>query len=181
MAAAQTVSDAADTAYYLEAVTLDEDEEDDGYEYNEVLVEEDVEEDLDEDEGLEQALKSMKTKEVGATFIKEELTRPTVTRRPEVLDDFIRNVLLKLGMVRESRHTPAQCRPAARERRARVTPGRRSSPAAATRGSTNTLHRRGGTRTRATPGRKLTKPAPAAASTERHFGHVPARVVPTER
>eukprot|EP00967_Tisochrysis_lutea_P122089 scaffold201763_cov30-Tisochrysis_lutea.AAC.1 len=102
--------DDEDAAYFLEAVTL-EDEEDDGYEYKEVEVEEELEEDLEgegADEDLEQALKTMKTKEVGATVIKEELPRAEISNRPEVLDDFIRNVLLKLGMVRR-RATCRKC------------------------------------------------------------------------
>eukprot|EP00965_Chrysotila_dentata_P198728 6178983-Pleurochrysis_carterae.AAC.2 len=51
-----------------------------------------------------QALRTMHTKEMGATTVAEEtIPRPGVSRRPEVLDDFIRNVLLKLGMVRAPR------------------------------------------------------------------------------
>lgn len=82
---------------------LDEDEDDDDYTYEEVEVE-DGEEDGDtgaeeEDEDLDVALATMKTKEDGATQPKEDLPpRAGVTRRPEVLDDFIRNVLLKMGM-----------------------------------------------------------------------------------
>jgi len=100
----ETVPDTidGDETYYLEQVTLDDEEEDD-YQYTEVEVDEDLEEDLiggDVDEDLEQALKTLKSKETGATAPKEELaSRSAVTRRPEVLDDFIRNVLLKLGMV----------------------------------------------------------------------------------
>jgi len=91
-----------DAAYFLEAVTL-EDDEDDGYEYTEVEVEEHLDEDIegdDADEDLEQALRSMKTKEIGAVPSKPDIPRPAITKRPEVLDDYIRNVLLKLGMVR---------------------------------------------------------------------------------
>jgi hypothetical protein len=90
-----------DAAYFLEAVTLEEDE-DDGYEYAEVEVEENLDEEIegDGDEDLEQALRSMKTRETGAVPSKQDVPRPAITKRPEVLDDFIRNVLLKLGMVR---------------------------------------------------------------------------------
>jgi hypothetical protein len=91
-------------AYYLEPVTLDE-EDDDEYNYEEVEVEEGEEEEVegqeDEDEDLEQALTTLRAKgeESTAREAKEELPpRSVVTRRPEVLDDFIRNVLLKMGM-----------------------------------------------------------------------------------
>merc|ERR1719155_476138 len=41
----------------------------------------------------------MRSKEEGAPPPKEDLPpRAAITRRPEVLDDFIRNVLLKMGM-----------------------------------------------------------------------------------
>ena len=95
--------DAADDAYYLEPVTLDDDDDDD-YTYEEVEVEDGEEEEPEgpeaEDEDLEQALLTLRTKEDGAGAPpKEELPpRSVVTRRPEVLDDFIRNVLLKMGM-----------------------------------------------------------------------------------
>lgn len=97
-----------DAAYFLEAVTLEEDE-DDEYDYKEVDVEEDLEEDIDgeaADEDLEQALKTLKTKDLGAATLKEDVQRPAITKRPEVLDDFIRNVLLKLGMVRRAATPP---------------------------------------------------------------------------
>ena len=91
-------------AYYLEPVTLDDDDDDD-YNYEEVEVEEGEEEapegPEDEDEDLEQALTTLRSKgeEAVAREPKEDLPpRPVVTRRPEVLDDFIRNVLLKMGM-----------------------------------------------------------------------------------
>ena len=83
-------------------MTLDDDELDD-YDYKEVEVDEDLEGDIegDVDEDLEQALKTLKSKEAGPPAPQQEAPpRPSVTRRPEVLDDFIRNVLLKLGMVR---------------------------------------------------------------------------------
>ena len=96
--------DAADDAYYLEPVTLDDDDDDD-YTYEEVEVEDGEEEEPEgpeaEDEDLEQALLTLRTKEDGGAGAapKEELPpRSVVTRRPEVLDDFIRNVLLKMGM-----------------------------------------------------------------------------------
>ena len=91
-------------AFYLEQVTL-EDDEDDEFDYTEVVVEDDEDEgfgeDAAEDEDLEQALKTLKTREDGLPLVQEEaVPRTAMTRRPEVLDDFIRNVLLKMGMVR---------------------------------------------------------------------------------
>jgi len=89
-------------AFYLEQVTL-EDDEDDEFDYTEVVVEDDEDEgfgeDAAEDEDLEQALKTLKTREDGLPLVQEEaVPRTAMTRRPEVLDDFIRNVLLKMGM-----------------------------------------------------------------------------------
>jgi hypothetical protein len=98
-------------AFYLEQVTLDDDEDDD-FEYKEVDVDaedEDLGEDAAEDEDLEQALQTMKTREDGLPMVQEEAPpRPGITRRPEVLDDFIRNVLLKMGMVRAPPHAPEE-------------------------------------------------------------------------
>jgi hypothetical protein len=94
-------------AFYLEQVTL-EDDEDDEFDYTEVVVEDDEDEgfgeDAAEDEDLEQALKTLKTREDGLPLVQvEAVPRSAITRRPEVLDDFIRNVLLKMGMVRKAR------------------------------------------------------------------------------
>ena len=94
-------------AFYLEQVTL-EDDEDDEFDYTEVVVEDDEDEgfgeDAAEDEDLEQALQTMKTREDGLPLAPVEAApRSNITRRPEVLDDFIRNVLLKMGMVSAAR------------------------------------------------------------------------------
>jgi hypothetical protein len=88
--------------YSLEEVTLEE-EDDDDYEYKEVEVEEEIE-DEEADEALEQVLATVRTKKLeGTAFGQPQPPRPAVTQRPEVLDDFIRNALLKLGMVRTCR------------------------------------------------------------------------------
>ena len=99
-------------AFYLEQVTL-EDDDDDEFDYTEVVVEDDEDEgfgeDVAEDEDLEQALKTLKTREDGLPLVQEDtVPRSAITRRPEVLDDFIRNVLLKMGMVRERSPPPAR-------------------------------------------------------------------------
>lgn len=96
------LEETATEAYYLEQVTLDDDEDDD-FEYTEVENpdgEEDFKEDEEDDENLEQALASIKAKEEKQNSPmqrQDEAPRPSVSRRPEVVDDFIRNVLLKLG------------------------------------------------------------------------------------
>ena len=102
-------------AFYLEQVTL-EDDEDDEFDYTEVVVEDDEDEgfgeDAAEDEDLEQALKTMKTREDGLPVAPVEAApRSAITRRPEVLDDFIRNVLLKMGMVSAARECESRRRP----------------------------------------------------------------------
>ena len=102
-------------AFYLEQVTL-EDDEDDEFDYTEVVVEDDEDEgfgeDAAEDEDLEQALKTMKTREDGLPVAPVEAApRSAITRRPEVLDDFIRNVLLKMGMVSAARECVSRRRP----------------------------------------------------------------------
>ena len=94
--------DEADDAYYLEPVTLDDDD-DEEYAYEEVEVDDEEQDESGaeaDDEDLEQAIATLRHKEEGgAPAVKEEAPpRAAVTRRPEVLDDFIRNVLLKLGM-----------------------------------------------------------------------------------
>ena len=95
---------ADDDAYYLEPVTLDDDDDDDAYLYEEVEVDEGEEEGEGgadaEDEDLEQAIATIRSKGEDASAVPREEAPPraAVTRRPEVLDDFIRNVLLKMGM-----------------------------------------------------------------------------------
>lgn len=98
--AVEPLEDAAE-AYYLEQVTLDDDD-DDEFEYTQVEIpddEEEVNDDDDDDENLEQALASIKAKDEKSASPQrqDETARPAVSRRPEVIDDFIRNMLLKLG------------------------------------------------------------------------------------
>lgn len=88
-------------AYYLEQVTLDDEEEDD-FEYTEVEVEDGVDEDdIEEDEDLERAMQTLNSSEMRAAAEPKKdadvVPRPAVTKRPEILDDYIRNVLLKMG------------------------------------------------------------------------------------
>ena len=96
----EEVPEEHDETYYLEQVTLDDDD-DEGFEYNAVEVDdEDLDEDDVGDEDLEQAMKSLTKKDESGGAVRSEglVPRPEITRRPEVLDDFLRNVLLKLGM-----------------------------------------------------------------------------------
>lgn len=94
----------ADEAYFLEKVELDEDS-DDGFEYDEVAVDsgddelEELAEELDED--LESALESIKRKIKpghGTQDPGERKALPVVAKRAEVLDDFMRNCMIKMKL-----------------------------------------------------------------------------------
>jgi len=91
----------SEEAFFLEKVEMDEDS-DDGFDYLEVAVDsgdELQEEEIDED--LESALESIKRKikpghgneDPGAGKV-----HPVMAKRPEVLDDFIRNFLIKMKL-----------------------------------------------------------------------------------
>merc|ERR1711937_224827 len=87
-------------AFFLEKVDMDEDS-DDGFEYDEVVVDsgdEVVEQDVDED--LESALESIKRKIKPGHGNEDPAMKvhPVVAKRPEVLDDFIRNFLIKMKL-----------------------------------------------------------------------------------
>ncbi|CAG2192150.1 Sperm-associated antigen 16 protein,Flagellar WD repeat-containing protein Pf20 [Mytilus edulis] len=86
--------------FYLqkEQLTVDSDDE---YEYEEVPVNEDfINADLDED--LDLAVRTIREaeEEKDATVKKGELPKPSVTRRAEVVDDYVRNFLVRMGMNR---------------------------------------------------------------------------------
>merc|ERR1712070_1167460 len=94
----------ADEAFFLEKVELEEDS-DDGFEYDEVAVDsgddelEELAEQLDED--LESALESIKRKVKpghGTEDPGERKALPVVAKRAEVLDDFIRNFMIKMKL-----------------------------------------------------------------------------------
>lgn len=94
----------ATDAYFLEKVEFD-DESDDGFEYDEVAVDS-GEDEMDEmgadlDEDLESALESIKRKIKpghGTEDPGDRKALPIVAKRAEVLDDFIRNFLIKMKL-----------------------------------------------------------------------------------
>eukprot|EP01041_Mallomonas_annulata_P012330 gene12330-25938_t len=78
----------------LERVEISDDEED--FAYEEVAEEE---EDDDDDDDLADALASLHMKQKGNKFSEEKSALNTMTQvRPSVVDDFIRNFLIKAGM-----------------------------------------------------------------------------------
>lgn len=87
----------AEDTFYLEQVLIDDDAEDD-YQYEQVVLDDDDVAD-DGDEDLDQALRTLKLKQGMAV---EEAPpapeKPEVQERPEVVDDFIRNFLRKVGL-----------------------------------------------------------------------------------
>ncbi|XP_066300435.1 sperm-associated antigen 16 protein-like [Branchiostoma lanceolatum] len=86
-----------DSAYYLDQVTITEDLDDD-YQYEEVSVDEETIADGDED--LDAAVRVIEeaSQDLKAALRREGVPGPAVIERPEVVDDFVRNYLLKMGM-----------------------------------------------------------------------------------
>jgi len=90
-------------AFYLEKVEMEEDSDDD-FDYQEVAV--DSGDELDEDavdDDLESALESIKRKIKPGHGNEDPLqgkVHPVVSKRPEVLDDFIRNFLIKMNLTK---------------------------------------------------------------------------------
>lgn len=86
--------------FYLEQVTIDGEEEEDDYDYEGVELDDDDFAD-EGDEDLDQALRSMKLKQGMAVEDTLPLPeKPEIQERPEVVDDFIRNFLRKVGLHR---------------------------------------------------------------------------------
>ncbi|KAL3836745.1 hypothetical protein ACJMK2_022162 [Sinanodonta woodiana] len=86
--------------YYLEKeqITVDSDDE---FQYEEVPVDEDfVAADLEED--LDAAVRTIRVSEedAQATARKDGMSKPSVTQHPEVIDDFVRNFLVRIGLTR---------------------------------------------------------------------------------
>ncbi|XP_071943272.1 sperm-associated antigen 16 protein-like [Antedon mediterranea] len=86
-------------AYYLERVNITEDSEND-FNYEDVPIEDEYESEPDED--LNAAVRTIQEAEEDdlAAVKSQGITGPPVTRRPEVVDDFIRNFLVTMGMNR---------------------------------------------------------------------------------
>jgi len=74
------------------------DDEDDGMDYG-MIEEEDDYDDEDEEEDLDKALASLRNENM-ATGVTTKTVRPVTHVRPSVVDDFIRNFLIKVGMTR---------------------------------------------------------------------------------
>ncbi|XP_029187865.2 sperm-associated antigen 16 protein-like [Acropora millepora] len=86
-------------AFFLEQVTVPEDS-DDEFAYEEVPVEDDYSV-AEGDEDLDTAFATaQETKNDDLLTQKIETEKPTATTRPEIVEDFVRNFLVKMGMVR---------------------------------------------------------------------------------
>ncbi|XP_069472030.1 sperm-associated antigen 16 protein [Ambystoma mexicanum] len=91
---------AAETeTFYLEHVTITEGSEDD-YQYEEIPADDDVS--LAEgDEDLDRAVRTVQEKTQDVQSERPAVTpKPPMSQRPEVVDDFLRNFLIKMGMAR---------------------------------------------------------------------------------
>ncbi|KAM9451396.1 sperm-associated antigen 16 protein [Clarias gariepinus] len=92
-------TESVDAPYYLEKVSIPDDSED-GFEYEEISVEE---ESVLDDEDLEAAAEILRTRTSDSGFAPERLPSSSQNLRspvPEVVDDFLRNFLAKMGMTR---------------------------------------------------------------------------------
>ena len=87
-----------DPIYYVEKVEIEADEETEDFE--EINFDDDAS-DSDADEDLETALRSMQqTMQIEGVHEPVETPKAVVSRRPEVVDDFIRNFLIRYKMTR---------------------------------------------------------------------------------
>ena len=95
----------AGETFFLERVTLEESDDED-FEYDAVDVDDDLDEELDEDkyDDFETLAKAARAKEVaqadGTGDLSDKKLQPVMTKRPEVVDDFIRNFLNKMNLSR---------------------------------------------------------------------------------
>ncbi|GCB73092.1 hypothetical protein scyTo_0002345, partial [Scyliorhinus torazame] len=90
-----------DGTFYLQQVTITEESEDD-YQYEEIPADDDISI-LEGDESLENIVKTIEqqNEDLKATAQADDLfpARP-VSQRPEVVDDFLRNFLITMGMMK---------------------------------------------------------------------------------
>ncbi|KAI9099871.1 WD40-repeat-containing domain protein [Phlyctochytrium arcticum] len=91
--------------YFLEAAEPIQDLDDDELSFEEIAVEEfEVFEDDEEDESLEKAVQNIHERSFFGVHVepptKAEEISPTLTRRPEVIDDYIRNYLSSKGLMK---------------------------------------------------------------------------------
>ncbi|XP_026794582.3 sperm-associated antigen 16 protein [Pangasianodon hypophthalmus] len=97
--AAMYDTESVEGPYYLEKVSIPEDSED-GFEYEEISVEE---ESVTEEENLEAVAEVLRNRTEDSEFVPEWI--PSSSQKlqspiPEVVDDFLRNFLVKMGMNR---------------------------------------------------------------------------------
>eukprot|EP00696_Hemimastix_kukwesjijk_P012921 gnl/Hemi2/26244_TR8812_c0_g1_i1.p1 gnl/Hemi2/26244_TR8812_c0_g1~~gnl/Hemi2/26244_TR8812_c0_g1_i1.p1 ORF type:complete len:640 (+),score=173.19 gnl/Hemi2/26244_TR8812_c0_g1_i1:69-1988(+) len=86
-------------AFVLTEVSIDSDSDDD-YRYENVELESLGDDDVD-DTGLEAIIRNLKPKEANPSVeFQVQPVQPSISRRPEVIDDFIRNYLNKLGLTK---------------------------------------------------------------------------------
>lgn len=90
-----------DGAYYLQQVTITEEPED-GYQYEEIPPDDDMS--ISEgDENLENIVKTIEQQNEDLKTSTQEcslISEQQVSQRPEVVDDFVRNFLIKMGMMK---------------------------------------------------------------------------------
>ncbi|XP_017347559.1 sperm-associated antigen 16 protein [Ictalurus punctatus] len=90
-------TESVDGPYYLEKVSIPEDSED-GFEYEEISVEE---ESVTEEEDLDSAAEILRNRTNDSEFVPEQIPSSSKKLRSpihEVVDDFFRNFLMKMGM-----------------------------------------------------------------------------------
>lgn len=90
---AETFEESFDGPYYLETMSIPDDS-DDGFEYNEISIDENIVHEREED---------FHKPSEGSQAPQQEAASPAEQRSntvPEVMDDFLRNFLVKMGMVR---------------------------------------------------------------------------------
>ncbi|XP_070536326.1 sperm-associated antigen 16 protein-like [Ptychodera flava] len=83
-------------AYYLEQVSIIDDSEDD-FQYEEVPIDDEF---ASGDEDLDAAVRTIQeaAQDFQASSKDDKIPGPSVVQRPEVVDDFVRNFLVKMGM-----------------------------------------------------------------------------------
>ncbi|XP_074652533.1 sperm-associated antigen 16 protein-like [Tubulanus polymorphus] len=85
--------------FYLQKEQIIQDLDED-YEYEEVPVDDDIE--VEEEEDLDAAVRAIqeKSQDEESKIRKESIARKELSHRPELIDDFMRNFLVKMGMMR---------------------------------------------------------------------------------
>ncbi|BFZ22703.1 hypothetical protein BsWGS_25742 [Bradybaena similaris] len=86
--------------FYIEKVEVPLDS-DDEFQYEEILVDEDIlTSELDED--LDAAVRTIReaNEDAEAKVHRDSIVRPSIALKPEVVDDFVRNFLVKMGLMR---------------------------------------------------------------------------------